>query len=630
MDKSNKIKKRLLIFLIVPILNSIPFFTDDLILKIISVSLGVIYVGFIIFLRDSSRQDNDKSELDYIDDEIEAEDKIDLKQAEGFETDSGEDFTIVSPNKKIEVITSDNYSSVSDKVGQRNFFKPPDLKQNFVKIATEKIPEDVSEDEEFAFVLEKILTVAKEVYLAHSSLFFWYNKNKQKLTLEKFVSNSTDLSNKKFDLEDDVLSNIVEKEEPELLTDITMTAERDVIRYYSSSQGIKSFIGVPLYYGNVLAGVLALDSKEGDAFGIETIYSLGRFVRVISLIISLFDKKFEESIAEKRLQALLNSLRIERKFVDNEDLYKSIEESVKDLIQWDAFAFVYYDSKTNNFNTAKIINKTSLKYIGENLDIELKGTIVGKAIINGTPVKIDDTAEESYKRFSSSEDVNFEGSFLAVPLVYEEQNYGVFCFESLKKNNYTNADVRFIKDAVKIFSFIVYTYSNQKLLRSLLSVDIETRVLNYETFLSRLGSELEKSFELSLPGSIALICIDDFLDQENLFENDPFPKVLKSIVDAIKEEIDASQILFGRFNERIFGLYFFNINSKDVFLWAEKLRIKIARKPIAVITKQTTFTISVGVASTNKKTDVDEVIRDAKLALNKAIEKGGNTVKSVS
>ncbi|MGD8778991.1 MAG: GAF domain-containing protein [Ignavibacteria bacterium] len=630
MDKSNKLRKRILIFIVVPILNSIPFFTDDLILEIIAVSLSVIYVGFIIFLRDSSKQVEDIDGSDYTGDEIESEEETASPKTKDYDTDLGEDFKIVSPNKNIEVITSDNYRSVSDKIGQKNFFKPPDLKQNFVKIATEKIPEDVSEDEEFAFVLEKILTVAKEVYLAHSSLFFWYNKNKQKLTLEKYVSSSTDLSNKKFDLEDDVLSKVIEKEEPELLTDVTLNAERDVIRYYSRPQGIKSFIGVPLYYGNMLAGVLALDSKEGDAFGIETIYSLGRFVRVISLIISLFDKKFEESVAEKRLQALLNSLSMERKFIDNEDLYKTIEESVKDLIQWDAFTFVYYDSKSNSFNTAKIINKTSLKYIGEHLDIELKGTIVGKAIISGTPVKIDDTSEEDYKRFSNSEDVNFEGSFLAVPLVYDEQNYGVFCFESLKKNNYTNADVGFIRNAVKIFSFIVYTYSNQKLLRSLLSVDVETRVLNYETFLSRLDSELEKSFELSLPGSIALICIDDFLEQENLFENDPFPKVLKSIVDAIKEEIDASQILFGRFNERIFGLYFFNTNSKDVFLWAEKLRIKIARKPIAVLTKQTTFTISVGVASTNKKTDVDEVIRDAKLALNKAIEKGGNTVKSVS
>ncbi|MCB0749757.1 MAG: diguanylate cyclase, partial [Ignavibacteriae bacterium] len=61
-----------------------------------------------------------------------------------------------------------------------------------------------------------------------------------------------------------------------------------------------------------------------------------------------------------------------------------------------------------------------------------------------------------------------------------------------------------------------------------------------------------------------------------------------------------------------------------------KLRIKIARKPISVVSKQTTFTVSIGVASSHQKTDVEEVLKNAELALNKAIQKGGNTVKSIN
>jgi diguanylate cyclase (GGDEF)-like protein len=74
----------------------------------------------------------------------------------------------------------------------------------------------------------------------------------------------------------------------------------------------------------------------------------------------------------------------------------------------------------------------------------------------------------------------------------------------------------------------------------------------------------------------------------------------------------------------------FNTNTKDVFLWAEKLRVKIARKPIAVVSKQTTFTVSIGVASTHNKIDVDEVLYNADLALKKALEKGGNAVRNIN
>ena len=629
MNLSGRIRKRVFIFLLVPVLSALQFFTDDFILNLIAAVLLVVYVAFIIFLRDSVRSDFEfQQDTPPIPEPEDAYEEPMKPSRPRFDTDAGEEFKIISPNREIEVITGDNYIPTGPRLNRGSIFKPADLKENFVKIAKEKLSEDVSQDEEFGFVLEKIVAVIKEVYMAHTVVFFWYNKKKGRLTLEKFLSGSTDITKQKFEIENDVLSKIVKSEEPEILTDITSNAEHDVIRYYSVPQGIRSFVGVPLFYGNTLAGVLALDSKVGDAFGIETVYSLGRFVRVISIIISLFDEKFAESLSEQRLKSLLGILSADKKFTNESELHGAIENAVKSLVQWDAFTFVFYNPTEHKFKTSKIVNKTSLKYVGENLEIELTGTLVGKSIISGMPVKIDDTSSPDYIRFAKAEDVSFDGSFLAIPLVYDDQNYGVLCFESLKKSVYNNADVQFLKSATKIFAFIVYSYSNQALLKSLLSVDIETRTLNHETFVERLTSDLVKSNELSLPGALALIQIDNFIEQKNLFEGDPFPKVLKTITQLIKEEMSPITIL-GRLNEKTFAVYFFNSTTKDIFLWSEKLRIKIARKPIAVATRQTTFTVSIGVASTANKTDANEVLHNAELALNKAVEKGGNTVKSI-
>ena len=65
-------------------------------------------------------------------------------------------------------------------------------------------------------------------------------------------------------MEDDVLSKIVETGEPELLTDISRAAEADVIRYYDSPQGIRSFAGAPVFYNDELIAILAIDSKVED------------------------------------------------------------------------------------------------------------------------------------------------------------------------------------------------------------------------------------------------------------------------------------------------------------------------------------------------------------------------------
>lgn len=610
-------RKRILIFMLIPILAVLLFITENMVIRIIVATLIVIYVAFIIFLRDSSKYsesfNNREETAPFAEDEKNPE--ID------------ESFQILSNHEKIEVITADSYRPESKL--SKPTLKPPDLKERFEEIVNEELPEGIDHNGQFTFVIDKILSVLKEAYMAHTSLFFWYNRKNEKLSIEKFISNSTDVAQRKFDLEDDILSKIVQKGEPELLNDISPAAETDVIRYYNSPQGIKSFVGVPLFYDKRLIAIIVIDSKMSDAFGVETIYALGRFVRVITIIIAIFEEKHSDTISQQRLKGLLNLINPDFKFTSEQDIIAALEKSIKFLIPWDAYTFIYYHPLEKKFKTIKVINNTSLKYIGDNFDIDLNETLVGKSILTGMPVKIDDISKDEFIRFSKMENVSFEGSFIALPLVYDNQNYGVICFESLRKNIYTNSDVQFLMGPLNIISFILYSYSTQTLLKSYLAVDIETGALNEKTFKERLNAELFKAKQLKIPGALALIRIDDFIEQETLFDGNPFPKVLVSIAETIFSEMTPLN-LFGRLSKRVFGIYFFNMSANQAFIWSEKLRVKIARKPIAVVSKQTTYTVSIGVASTFNKLDIDEIINNTNLVLKKVLEKGGNAVRNLN
>jgi len=608
-------RKRILIFLLVPALAVSLFLTDEIIIRIIAATLIVVYVAFIIFLRDSSKYTPSFTETE--NDNIEYENTL--------TPDPNESFQIVNKPEKIEVITQDTYKP--EFKASRTNLKPADLKERYEQIAREEVPKGVGHDGQFSFALEKILTVLKESYGAHTAIFFWYNKEDEKLSTEKYVSSSTQIANRKFDIEDDILSKIIQKGEPEHLTHISNTAEADVIRYYESPVGIKSFVGVPLYYGNSLIAILALDSIQEDVFGVETIYALGSFVRVITILITIFEEKYSDTISQKRLDGILKLISPEKPMLNSDDVLFALQNTLDSFIKWDSFALILFDPIEKKFRVKRITNKTSLKYIGEGLEVELAGTLTGKSIKTGMPIKIDDTSTQEYVRFAKREDISFEGSFLAIPMVYSGQNYGVLCFESLKKKIYTNKDLQFLKKAINIISYVIYSYSTQSLLKSYLDVDIETKALKLESFKDRLGEEIIKAEYAKTSGAIAVIKIDNFLDQANLFENNPFPKVLEIIADTIAKEMTPLNI-FGRLSERKFGVYFFNATSKEVFLWAEKLRVKIARIPISVVSKQTTYTVSIGVSSANSSLGVDDIIENAELALLKAVEKGGNTVRT--
>ena len=614
-------KKRILIFLIVPVLAIILFLTDDLLIRVITIALIIIYVAFIIFLRDSVRFDGrySISEKDELDDDLIAP----------VPSEHDESFKIISKTSKVEVITAENYIPEISRVPKTTLI-PPDFKERFEEIANESVPSEIGNDGQFAFALEKILTVIKDAYSAHTAIFFWYNKKKEKLTIEKFISSSPgEISNRKFDIEDDILSKIIQKNEPEILSDISPAAEVDVIRYYEKPLGIRSFVGVPLFYEGSLIAVLAVDAKVSDLFGIETVYSLGRFVRVITMIIQIFEEKHSDTISHARLKGLLQLIGPETDFDSEDGILNSMQTALRDLIEWDAFVFVYYQPVVQKFEVSRVINKTSLKYIGQGLQIDLTGTLVGKAILSSVPVKIDDTSADNYKRFSKSEDLTFDGSFLAIPLIYGNQNFGVLCFESLKKNIYTNSDVKFLKNSTNIISFIIYSLSSKTLLKSLIALDIETRALNLDSFKQRLSSDLCKAQSVKASGALALIKIDEFLEQESLFDGDPLPKVIKVVAETIDAELGPLNTL-GRIDEKVFVVFFFNSDLKSVFVWAEKLRIKIARKSVTVETKQNTYTVSIGIASSQGKTDPDEVFHNAELALQKAIEKGGNSVRDIN
>lgn len=612
-------RKRILIFLVIPILASGLFFSDDLIIRLIIIGLLVIYVAFIIFLRDSVRFSGGYSISD-------AEESI-SEPVSTSSIDHDESFKIVSKNKNVDVITDETYRP--EYGVSKTTLKPHDLKERFDEIVKETLPPGTGHDEQFGFVIERMLTVMTELYNAHSAIYFWHNKKKEKLIIEKFISSSNQITKRKFDIEDDVLSKIVESGEPELLTDVSRAAEADVIRYYDSPQGIKSFAGVPVFYNNELVAIIAIDSKVEDAFGIETIYSLGRFIRLITMLIGIFEEKYSDTISQKRLEGLLKILGPENEFEDEKEMINALPEALKNMIKWDAFVFIYFEPVEKIFKTVKVENITALKYIGTELQIDINGTLVGKSIVTGIPVKIDDTSSGNYKRFSRAEDVSFDGSFLSIPLIYNKQIYGVICFESLKKNAYSNNDVQFLKKSLNVLAYIIYTHSTQKLLKNLTSVDFETRALNATSFKERLSIDLIKSKQLEVPGTIALIKIDDFIEQESLFDDNPLPKVVATVAEVISDEMTPLN-LFGRLDDRIFAIYFFNASTKNVFVWAEKLRVKIARRPIAVVSKQTTFTVSIGIASTTNKDNVDEVLYNANLALNKALEKGGNAVLNVN
>jgi hypothetical protein len=102
---------------------------------------------------------------------------------------------------------------------------------------------------EFDFLLNKVLTLIKEVTYAHTVAFFWANREKQQMIVEARVTESPSfMASRRYPLGHDLVSKIANTGKPELLSEVNAVSEHEMIRYYDSTVGIKSFIGVPVYF----------------------------------------------------------------------------------------------------------------------------------------------------------------------------------------------------------------------------------------------------------------------------------------------------------------------------------------------------------------------------------------------
>lgn len=580
-------------------------------LKVIFAFLVIITIGYIVFFRNgqfSLRQSKIAYSDNYYDDNV--------KETE------------INTSVAHERIMTEDDLLFEKQTAKITPFVPSNLKDDYYIIANQPIPTSTNEDTRFNFILEKILEVIKIILPAYSVIFFWYNKRKGQVIVHTYASDSHEIQNIRYDLSDDVVSKVVMTNSPEFLSNINSNVEASLIRYYKNPIGIKSVVAVPIYYNEQLIGVLVADSKSDDSFGAETVYLLGRFVRLITLNLSVFDEKYNVSQINQKFDSIINLIAFNYKGINETILIQKLIVSFGNLLEWDVFAIVLYNSNYRQYLIQKVTNHSSLIYSGEGTQIDLEGTLVGKSIQTGNSIKIDDSSSSGYFVYKVNQTSSIQGSIIITPIISPNMVYGAFVFENLKKDFYTNEDVRLIEKIASFFSSQLDALYNLKLLNEYLSIDLDTMLLNKTNFEKRVQEELTKFKFTQMNVGFAYIVVDKANKLLQQFSDKISAKIAKHVTFYLNKYAE-DLMLFGRVDKFKFGVLFLNKEDTDAYLWCEKIRQAINKDLLSYENQQVNLSVSIGYTGGKKHTNVETLFNDAEIALNKALSEGGNKVKSI-
>lgn len=505
---------------------------------------------------------------------------------------------------------------------------PQDLNEEYKRIALEPVPGSASVDVQFNFILEKILDVIKHVFLAHSAIFFWYRKDKGQIIFHNFASEEKNLQKIKYQIGSDIISKVILSGNPNYTRNINSNVENSLIRYYPEPIGIKSIAAVPVYLNDKVIGVLAVDSKVEDAFGPETIFTLGKFVRMITLILSIYDEKFNIEMSNQKLDAILELVGNNTTPSDERRLIQSIIVVLDKFLEWDVLGVVLYDNDAKSYILKKLVNRTSIDYMGENLPVDISPeTLIGYSFERKQSLRVDDASINKYFPFRKNVQSSIKGSLIIVPIISNGYIHGAFVLESLKKKIYTDEDVRLVEKLSNYFASQLDFLFNRLLLENYLSIDLETMLMNKATFEKRVQEELTKFKSTDMHIGLALISVDKVDKLINKYSTKIIPKVAKHVSFHLTRE--AEELMFiGRLEKLKFGVLFLNRDSSSDYVWCQKILQKISGDTIRFDEHDIGVTVSIGYAGGVKLVKAQTLFEAAEAALTKASLAGGDKIRT--
>lgn len=478
---------------------------------------------------------------------------------------------------------------------------------------------------EFVRLVAQTLNAVARSIEARSIVYFWVNLERGHVLPEATVTtgNVEVKTGTRFPIGTDIISQIARSGVPEIITDISPAAGRELIQYYARETDTRSFVGVPVFFRREAVGVLAADSNIENAFDEGSVATLAEYTRLISGLIRSYTEKFDLQLSARTLDAFEQ---MHRAFTGTsltpEAVAKMLVEHVSQLFDSAYVACVLFDTERGEWRISAIHSDT-LKWEVKALQPDMHGSLIGRATRFAEEVYIAQIGKET--RFRMGEKLPVGGTFLTLPLVAAAKCYGALAIEHPAASAYIPRDVDILRDLVRYAAMAIEVYNANQAVESQSVFDEVTGLYNSDYLYSALTREVSRARDFATPLTLALITIDmpvslQVKGQPEL-EETVYAHVGAMISRAIRPYDTA-----GRLPDGGFGVVLIGKNDQQAYLWGEKLRKEIAGRVITVGQRKLSVTISTGLCDLGDLEGADVVINGARQALDTARKGEGNAI----
>lgn len=339
----------------------------------------------------------------------------------------------------------------------------------------------------------------------------------------------------------------------------------------------------------------------------------------------------EIALLKKRNKELLNSVaeyytlsRVSQAIsatLDIKELFKDVNDIIIGVMGVSHSTLLLYDEKKNKLKVSitSVVDNAEFTVLMDNIN-----SFCLQEVIQNQKEIVENNADPGIYTFIKGRNIK---SLACIPINTKSRKFGLVLAEHKLVNAFTENNARILSIIGQQVGFAVENAELYRKMQELAITDGLTGIYNRHHFHDRLQKEFRHSIEGEYDLSLLIFDIDNFKRFNDTYGHLFGDKVLKSIVNLLRECIRNTDI-FARFGGEEFILLLPRTSMQQACEKAEALREKVSKAVIKDELVSVSVTVSFGVSCFPQTASTEnELIRTADDALYEAKNSGRNCVR---
>ncbi len=488
-----------------------------------------------------------------------------------------------------------------------------------------QIENDQDVEASFEMFLESSLQLVKNILVSDTIVLLFINYSKKMFTIRHRVTSQEEafISRKSFDLLQGLPSIVLRNRTP--LIENHLPEGSEILPYYRSEENpANSFAAVPIYFNDLIIGVLCADSTVEEAYSNDDLEILKKFSRLITTQLLSSNKLYEYESENWVVNTLFEFSQGMNHIQDVASLWEYLSRQIPKFIPCERISISLNDNKEGRI--VSLQGGTGNQKTGKKF--ALTEGIVGWVMRKNQSLLVEDfSSKDNYvPRFFTDETPSRDYfSLLAVPMSNQKNVLGAICLEAKRPRHFKEQQKRILQTIANQAVTVFITARTLDQLKKYNFKDTDTQLENLNAFRSVIPREIKRAAGLKLNLNL-LFCKLYFQlkeDDAQLFQ-DTIAEFLSLILPSVSE----TDYIFRIFPDS-FVIASLEKDEKSLYLFGKQLLQKVKEKKVWANGQAFGFYISLGLLENRFLSgDSDELLEKGEAAVKQARLAGPNSIAS--